>query len=179
MVSENSHTCSKFRLRAYVCHSGATHVIKQFRLTGLILFYITILLKYLKAMRRCKRRLTFYSPIVFFISSVILLSSIQRPTIVSNQYQKGPSNERQQKVVDAFQHAWRGYKNYAWGHDHLKPISKSFDDGLHLGLTIVDSLDTMFIMNLHNGKTRFKFYFRQTLSYSFLFIQTFFCCRIS
>ena len=36
----------------------------------------------------------------------------------------GPQNERQRAVVDAFMHAWNSYKTYAWGHDHLKPISK-------------------------------------------------------
>lgn len=33
---------------------------------------------------------------------------------------KGPTNERQTAVVNAFQHAWTGYKKYAWGHDHLR-----------------------------------------------------------
>ena len=38
---------------------------------------------------------------------------------------KGPQNERQRAVVASFQHAWQGYRTYAWGKDHLKPISKS------------------------------------------------------
>ena len=37
---------------------------------------------------------------------------------------RGPTNQRQKAVVDAFKHAWKGYKTYAWGHDHLRPISK-------------------------------------------------------
>ena len=37
----------------------------------------------------------------------------------------GPQNERQRAVVAAFQHAWQGYRTYAWGKDHLKPISKT------------------------------------------------------
>jgi len=64
----------------------------------------------------------------------------------------GPTNERQEKVVEAFLHAWKGYKDYAWGHDHLKPISKTYNDWFHLGLTIIDSLDTMYIMGLKNGQ---------------------------
>jgi mannosyl-oligosaccharide alpha-1,2-mannosidase len=63
----------------------------------------------------------------------------------------GPTNERQEKVVEAFLHAWKGYKDYAWGHDHLKPISKTYNDWFHLGLTIIDSLDTMYIMGLTKG----------------------------
>ncbi|CAH1112085.1 unnamed protein product [Psylliodes chrysocephalus] len=60
----------------------------------------------------------------------------------------GPTTERQRAVADAFKHAWKGYKKFAWGHDHLKPISESYSDWFGLGLTIVDSLDTMFIMGL-------------------------------
>uniref|UniRef100_A0A0N5AJW1 alpha-1,2-Mannosidase n=1 Tax=Syphacia muris TaxID=451379 RepID=A0A0N5AJW1_9BILA len=59
-----------------------------------------------------------------------------------------PQNARQRAVVDAFKFAWKGYKTYAWGHDHLKPLSKSYSEWFGLGLTIVDSLDTMIIMGL-------------------------------
>ena len=61
---------------------------------------------------------------------------------------KGPQNDRQTKVVEAFKHAWTNYRTYAWGHDHLKPISKSAQNWFGLGLTLIDSLDTMYIMNL-------------------------------
>ncbi|KAB7499169.1 Endoplasmic reticulum mannosyl-oligosaccharide 1,2-alpha-mannosidase [Armadillidium nasatum] len=45
-------------------------------------------------------------------------------------------------------HAWKGYKAYAWGHDHLQPISRSHNDWLHLGLTLIDALDTLWMMDL-------------------------------
>lgn len=64
----------------------------------------------------------------------------------------GPSNDRQRAVVDAFRHSWRGYKEFAWGHDNLKPISMGSHDWFGLGLTIVDALDTMYIMDLQDGK---------------------------
>lgn len=60
----------------------------------------------------------------------------------------GPENDRQREVVKAFQHAWKGYKAYAWGHDHLKPLTKTYHDWFGLALTIVDSIDTLYIMNL-------------------------------
>ncbi|XP_049960338.1 endoplasmic reticulum mannosyl-oligosaccharide 1,2-alpha-mannosidase isoform X1 [Schistocerca serialis cubense] len=59
-----------------------------------------------------------------------------------------PSNERQLAVIAAFKHAWNGYKRFAWGHDHLRPITGAFHDWFYLGLTIVDGLDTMYIMGL-------------------------------
>jgi len=45
-------------------------------------------------------------------------------------------------------HAWLGYSAHAWGKDELHPISKSGSDWLHLGLTIVDSLDTLLLAGL-------------------------------
>nr|CAI5864326.1 unnamed protein product [Callosobruchus analis] len=60
----------------------------------------------------------------------------------------GPTTARQKAVVRAFKHAWKGYKKFAWGHDHLKPITESYEDWFGLGLSIVDSLDTIFIMGL-------------------------------
>lgn len=48
----------------------------------------------------------------------------------------------------AFKHSWKGYKDYAWGHDNLKPISLSYHDWFGLGLTIIDSLDSLYIMDM-------------------------------
>lgn len=60
----------------------------------------------------------------------------------------GAKNERQTVVVAAFKHAWKGYKQYAWGHDNLRPDSMRPDDWFGLGMTIVDSISTMIIMDL-------------------------------
>ena len=56
--------------------------------------------------------------------------------------------QRQKSVVAAFKHAWKAYKLYAWGKDELKPISRSSNEWFDLGLTLVDSLDTMWLMGL-------------------------------
>ena len=57
--------------------------------------------------------------------------------------------ERQGKVKGSFLHAWNGYKNHAWGKDEIAPItgaSRSSFGGW--GATLVDSLDTLWIMGL-------------------------------
>uniref|UniRef100_G3TTP5 alpha-1,2-Mannosidase n=1 Tax=Loxodonta africana TaxID=9785 RepID=G3TTP5_LOXAF len=59
-----------------------------------------------------------------------------------------PPNRRQKAVVDSFRHAWKGYRKYVWGHDELRPLSKSFGEWFGLGLTLVDALDTMWILGL-------------------------------
>ncbi|MDD5502345.1 MAG: glycoside hydrolase family 47 protein [Candidatus Thermoplasmatota archaeon] len=56
--------------------------------------------------------------------------------------------QRRSEVLVEFYHAWAGYVNYAWGHDILKPVSKNWSDwyGEPLLMTIVDSLDTLYLM---------------------------------
>lgn len=77
----------------------------------------------------------------------------------------GPTNERQKEVVAAFKHAWNGYKKYAWGHDHLRPISKTYQDWFGLGLTIVDSIDTMYILGLDEEYQESKSWIAEKLNF--------------
>ena len=64
----------------------------------------------------------------------------------------GPTNNQQEAVVNAFKHAWAAYKKYAWGKDELQPLTKGHSTWFNLGLTMVDSLDTMYIMGLKDGE---------------------------
>ncbi|CAL8130376.1 unnamed protein product [Prunus armeniaca] len=58
--------------------------------------------------------------------------------------------QRQEKVKEAMIHAWSSYEKYAWGQDELQPQSKNGVNSFGgLGATIVDSLDTLYIMGLH------------------------------
>jgi endoplasmic reticulum Man9GlcNAc2 1,2-alpha-mannosidase len=58
--------------------------------------------------------------------------------------------ERQNTVREAFKHAWRGYVRDAWGCDEYHPLSHRGSNltGIGIGFTIVDSLDTLLIMDL-------------------------------
>ncbi|MEP6819075.1 MAG: glycoside hydrolase family 47 protein [bacterium] len=66
-----------------------------------------------------------------------------------------------------FLHAWNGYKKYAWGHDDLKPLSKSYHDWYAepLLMTPVDALDTMILMGLKDEAASTKDYIIQHLSF--------------
>ncbi len=54
------------------------------------------------------------------------------------------------RVRAEFLHAWNGYKQYAWGHDELKPLSKTHSDWYPtpLLMTPVDAFDTLLLMGL-------------------------------
>lgn len=54
------------------------------------------------------------------------------------------------EVREAFLHAWRGYRRWAWGTDELHPISKKGRDTFgNIGMTVLDSLTTLHLMGLH------------------------------
>jgi len=54
------------------------------------------------------------------------------------------------RVREELLHAWHGYERYAWGHDELRPVSRSARDwyGPSLCMTPVDALDTLLLMGL-------------------------------
>jgi hypothetical protein len=59
------------------------------------------------------------------------------------------SAERRAAIRQAFGHAWEGYARHAFGRDELKPLSEEGGDVMGVGLTMVDSLDTMLVMGMH------------------------------
>lgn len=81
-----------------------------------------------------------------------------------------------EKVKEEFMHAWNSYKKYAWGHDQLRPLSKSFRDwyGESLLMTPVDAFDTMILMGLHDEAAEAKQLIVNTLSFDKdFFVQNF------
>jgi ER degradation enhancer, mannosidase alpha-like 2 len=79
------------------------------------------------------------------------------------------SNKKQlaAEVKAEFLHAWNGYKKYAWGHDDLKPLSKTHHDWYAepLLMTPVDALDTMILMGLTDEATATRQYILENLSF--------------
>lgn len=71
------------------------------------------------------------------------------------------------EVKAEFLHAWNGYKKYAWGHDDLKPLSKTHHDWYPqpLLMTAVDSLDTMILMGLDDEAAATSKYILENLSF--------------
>src|SRR5205809_7970697 len=60
------------------------------------------------------------------------------------------------RVRTEFLHAWNNYERYAWGHDALRPLSKTGHDwyGQSLLMTPVDALDTLILMHLDTEAER-------------------------
>ena len=59
------------------------------------------------------------------------------------------SDESMRKQIrECVLNAWNNYSQYAWGHDFLEPLTLSGNDDDGIAFTIIDSLDTLYLMNL-------------------------------
>ncbi len=92
--------------------------------------------------------------IVVVSSTVAAQQNLSRPKLAA-------------EVRSEFLHAWNGYKKYAWGHDDLKPLSKSFHDWYSepLLMTPVDALDTMILMGFKDEAKSTREYILKNLSF--------------
>ena len=59
-------------------------------------------------------------------------------------------NEDQVEVLEAMKHSWFAYKKYAWGADHLRPVSRGIHTWFNVGLTLIDSLDSLILMGMED-----------------------------
>lgn len=90
-----------------------------------------------------------------------------------DDYEDEENIKRRNAILDAMKKSWGGYVKYAWGTDELQPESKKGHDWLGLGATIIDSLDTLWLMGMKDefarGRdwVRDEFDFRVDMNVSF------------
>ena len=70
-------------------------------------------------------------------------------------------------VKAEFLHAWNGYKQHCWGHDDLKPLTKTCRDwyGTPILMTAVDSLDSLYLLGEKKEGDRTREYIVKNLSF--------------
>lgn len=71
------------------------------------------------------------------------------------------------RVRDEFLFAWRAYETYAWGHDELRPVSKTARDwyGQSLLITPVDSLGALLLLGLDEEAAKARALIVEQLSF--------------
>ncbi|KAH8905389.1 endoplasmic reticulum mannosyl-oligosaccharide 1,2-alpha-mannosidase [Coniochaeta sp. PMI_546] len=74
---------------------------------------------------------------------------------------------RRERVVEAFELSWDAYARYAWGYDEFHPIAKTgrMMAPKGLGWIIIDSLDTMMLMNLTSRLTHAREWISTSLTW--------------
>src|SRR5438105_18486 len=67
----------------------------------------------------------------------------------------------------ALKHGWDGYRKYAWGHDELRPVSRTPRDwyGETLLITPVDALDSLILLGLSREADEARAYIEANLSF--------------
>ena len=98
------------------------------------------------------------------LAALFLTLSISTPLATAQPLDK---QRAAAQVKTEFLHAWAGYKKCAWGHDDLRPLTKTWHDwyAQPLLMTPVDALDTMILMGLKDEAAGTKQYIIQNLSF--------------
>jgi mannosyl-oligosaccharide alpha-1,2-mannosidase len=77
------------------------------------------------------------------------IPKIQHEPVLETAWEKTIREGRLQEVKNAFLHSWKGYKDQAWAKDELRPIAGGYKTPFcGWAATMVDSLDTLWIMGL-------------------------------
>jgi hypothetical protein len=84
-------------------------------------------------------------------SKLLTVAVVPLLSLLGTGCERDRSPEIAAKVRAECLHAWTNYERYAWGHDALKPLSKTSHDwyGQSLLMTPVDALDTLVLMKLN------------------------------
>ncbi|MBK6586898.1 MAG: glycoside hydrolase family 47 protein [Acidobacteria bacterium] len=92
-------------------------------------------------------------------AAAILLSSANAQTV--------DRKAMAENVKAEFLHAWNGYKQYCWGHDDLKPLSKTCRNwyGQSILMTPVDALDSMYLLGFKKEADTTREYITKNLSF--------------
>ena len=87
-----------------------------------------------------------------------------RPAPVPQRINRAEMAER---VRAELLHSWRAYERYAWGHDELRPVSRTAHDwhAESLLMTPVDTLDTLILMGLTEEAEKAKALIVERLSF--------------
>ena len=99
--------------------------------------------------------------VVFFIGIFAAMAAVFPARAVSQELMAD-------SVRSEFLHAWNGYKQYAWGHDALRPLTKKPRDwyGTSLCMTPVDAYDVMVLMGLSSEARTTKQLILDSLSFN-------------
>ncbi len=74
------------------------------------------------------KHLLFYLCVTVLAASCVLAQNRTAPVPPASKWTDAQKAEMAERVRQDFLHAWGGYKQYAWGHDELQPLTKSYRD---------------------------------------------------
>lgn len=100
---------------------------------------------------------------------VLLFSTCSNTTSVETSTTANPiADSLAQEVIDETLRSWKAYKQYAWGHDVLAPLSKSYEDWYEEPLYIspIDAFSTLHLMDLKDEAKEIERYVVDSLDFN-------------
>ncbi len=103
-------------------------------------------------------------------TALLLVVALLSSSSAAGQARRAAAFDRRALAAEVraeFLHAWRGYERYAWGHDELRPLSKTYHDWYAepLYMTQVDALDTLILMGLKDEAQKTHAFIVNNLSF--------------
>ncbi len=86
---------------------------------------------------------------------------------MGNQNGNSEADALAQQVKDETLRSWKAYKQYAWGHDALAPLTKSFSDWYAEPLYIspIDAYSTLHLMGFADEAKEIESYVVDSLNF--------------
>ena len=109
------------------------------------------------------------------IISLLIFTMTMNIRLFANEKEDGNINPTMvgdttlaQDVVNETLRSWNAYKTYAWGHDALAPLSKSFSDWYSKPLYIspIDAYSTLVLMGLDDEAKKIEQYVEDSLDFN-------------
>jgi mannosyl-oligosaccharide alpha-1,2-mannosidase len=95
--------------------------------------------------------------VIYLKSGTVIFPDIQGDTL---------ARQRRTVVKGAMVHAWNAYRTHAFGYDEIRPVSgKGERNWFGVGTTLVDSLDTLWLMDLKEEFYEARDWVRDSLSH--------------
>lgn len=116
-----------------------------------------------------KRASTVARPLIQQQSSGLPAVVHPQVSVVPDPQKEAENRERREKVREMMKHAWDNYERYAWGENELRPVSKKgHSAGIFgktaMGATIVDGMDTLYLMGMAEEFQRARNWVAENLS---------------
>jgi len=82
---------------------------------------------------------------------------------LQSRQQQTPETEDQVEIRKMMSWAWEGYRKHAFGADILRPISQTREEWFRMGGTIIDAIDTLWIMGMKTEYEQARDWVRDSL----------------
>jgi mannosidase alpha-like ER degradation enhancer 1/mannosidase alpha-like ER degradation enhancer 2 len=106
-------------------------------------------------------------PVFFMFVLLVSCHNINIKESKDNQDQSG-IDKLSQEIINETKRSWNAYKQYAWGHDALAPLLKSYSDWYEEPLYIspIDAYSTLFLMELKEEAKEIENYVVDSLDFN-------------